>query len=131
MALSSDPHAWLRPYFARLRSQSAFSTFSPSHQFEQLVESVAREYPSKAAAMREWSPAGQHALLLHLASRHELKAHGDPVELWCVRKDERELRCITVYLPNGIDVRLMEGTIFGERNCVRSRPRLRHFRRNG
>lgn len=68
MALTSDPHAWLRPYYARLRERSAFAQFSPQHQFEQLVEAVAREYPSKAARMREWTPAAQHALLNHLAS---------------------------------------------------------------
>jgi hypothetical protein len=30
------------------------------------------------------------------------------MELWRVRKDGRELRCVAVYLLTGIDLRLME-----------------------
>jgi hypothetical protein len=30
-------------------------------------------------------------------------------ELWRMRKDERECRCVAVYLPTGIDVRFFEG----------------------
>ena len=112
MALTSDPHAWLRPYFARLRSQSAFSQFSPQHQFEQLVQAVAIEHPSKAARMREWSTAAQHALLGHLAMTVDQRHHADQSKRWRVRKDGRELRCLVVYLPTGIDIRLMEGADF-------------------
>lgn len=31
------------------------------------------------------------------------------VELWRARKGDRELVCLAVYFPTGIDVRLMEG----------------------
>jgi hypothetical protein len=86
------------------------------------VQAVAAEHPSKAAEMREWSPAGQHALLLHLASRHDLKARGEPVELWTVSKSDRQLRCIAVYLPSGIDVRLMEGDNFRRTQLCRDAP---------
>lgn len=34
------------------------------------------------------------------------------VELWRVRKAPRELRCLAVYLPTGIDLKLMEGADF-------------------
>jgi hypothetical protein len=30
-------------------------------------------------------------------------------EVWRMRKDERECRCVAVYLPTGIDVRLFIG----------------------
>lgn len=62
--------------------------------------------------MREWSVAAQHAVLIHLASMVDQKAHAEPVELWRVRKGERELRCVVHYLPSGIDMRLMEGDGF-------------------
>ena len=66
--VSSDPYAWLKPIFLRLRAHPAFSQFAPSHQFDQLVQAVERENASEAAQMREWSVAVQHALLNHLAS---------------------------------------------------------------
>ena len=34
------------------------------------------------------------------------------VELWVVRKGERELRCVVCYLPTGLDLRLMKGDDF-------------------
>jgi hypothetical protein len=71
MSVLSDPHRWLYPYYDALRSHPAFATFAPAIQFEQLVEAVAREHPSKAATMREWSVAAQHGLLLHLAAMHD------------------------------------------------------------
>ena len=37
-------------------------------------------------------------------------------------KGERELRCIAVYLPTGIDVRLMEGADFRRTQLVRDAP---------
>jgi hypothetical protein len=36
-----------------------------------------------------------------------------------VRKGERELRCVAVYLPNGIDVKLFEGEDFRRTLLVR------------
>ena len=43
----------------------------------------------------------------------------DRVELWRVRKAERELTCVAVYLPTGIDMRLMEGADFRRTQLVR------------
>src|SRR5688500_5426020 len=76
--LSSDPHAWLRAYYAALRTRPACATFAPSTQFQELIEAVEREHPSKAATLREWSFAAQHGLLLHLASMHEQGETADP-----------------------------------------------------
>lgn len=58
--------------------------------------------------MREWSPAAQHAAVLHLASAVEHGCHAESAELWRVRKGTRELTCRARYLPTGIDVRLLE-----------------------
>jgi hypothetical protein len=51
---------------------------------------------------------------LGLAQRHG-EREADPkreVELSRVRKGERELRCLAVYLPSGSDVQLIEGRDF-------------------
>ena len=84
--LSSDPHAWLRPFYADLRSHPAFASFAPSLQFQQLVQAVEREHPSKAATLREWSAAAQHGLLLHLASMFDQKESAAPFHMWSVHK---------------------------------------------
>jgi hypothetical protein len=122
VSVTSDPHAWLRPIYARLQAHPAFRQFAPSHQFDQLVQAVKREHPSKAAQMREWSVGAQHALLQHLASMVDQQATGDPEELWRVRKGERELRCVAHYLSSGIDVRLLEGDGFRRTQLCRDRP---------
>ena len=53
-----------------------FATVRPRNQFDQLVEAIQREHPSKAAQMREWSVAAQHGLLMHLASMTEQTERG-------------------------------------------------------
>lgn len=120
--LSSDPHAWLCPYYAGLRSHLGFGQFAPSIQFQQLIEAVERDHPSKAAALREWSVAGQHGLLLHLASMHNQREIGEPFALWQVWKGARGLRCVAVYLPTGVDVRLFEGRDFRRTRLCKDAP---------
>lgn len=71
VSLISDPHAWLRPIYARLRTHSAFDQFAPAHQFAQLCDAVSVDHPSQAAQMREWSVGAQEALLRHLATSIE------------------------------------------------------------
>jgi hypothetical protein len=61
--LTSDPHAWLRPFFARLSTHAAFRQFSWPIQFGQLVQAVAVDHPQPAAQMREWSTGGKRGLL--------------------------------------------------------------------
>jgi hypothetical protein len=104
MTVYEDPHAWLRPFYVAVRSQPPFATFAPAIQFDQLVEAVGREHPSKAATMREWSVGMQHGTLLHLASTYDQHETAAPFELWQVRKAIRQLRCIAVYLPKGVDL---------------------------
>jgi hypothetical protein len=63
--------------------------------------------------MRLYQPTTQTALLNWLSDM--LRENPEPkreVELWRVRKGERELTCIAVYQAYGIDVRLMEGDGF-------------------
>ena len=122
--LSSDPHAWLRPYYAALRSHPAFLQFAPATQFEALVKAVEREHASNAAQMREWTASAQHALLLHLASMLEQHESAAPFELWHVRKRDRRLHCVAVYLPTGIDLRLLEGDGFRRTQLCRDAPEV-------
>jgi hypothetical protein len=112
MLLSSDPHAWLRPYFAALSQQEAFTLLAPALRFSALCDAVASDHPTKAAQMREWSPAAQEATFRWLASITSQVGSVNEVELWTVTKPERELRCVVRYLPTGLDLRLMQGDDF-------------------
>ena len=49
-------------------------------------------------------------------------APADTIELSRVRKGKRELRCITKYLPTGIDLRLLEGDDFRRTQLCRDAP---------
>jgi hypothetical protein len=44
------------------------------------------------------------------------------IELWRVVKDGRELRCIALYLPTGIDLRLIEGEDFRRTQLLKDGP---------
>ena len=120
--VSSDSHVWLRPLYARLRSDHRFGLFSPAHQFETLAKAVEEDSPAKAATMREWSPAAQIGCLVGSRCGCEQPNPISEVELWRVRKGDRELHCLAVYLPSGIDVRLMEGDNFQRTQLVRDAP---------
>jgi len=67
---------------------------------------AADDVSSKAALMREYNTTTQAMLLGWL--NDVVNEKPDPkreVELWRVWKDQRELRCVAIYLPSGIDVR--------------------------
>jgi len=59
MDLTSDPHAWLRPYYVALRADGGLQKLAMPLRFEALCYFVEREHPSQAAAMRESSPAAR------------------------------------------------------------------------
>jgi len=58
MSLTSDPHAWLRSFYARLQSAPGFQRLRPWQKFAQLLEAVQVDHPSQAAKMREWIEKG-------------------------------------------------------------------------
>ena len=111
--VSSDSHVWLRPLYARLRSDHRFGAALPlltnSRLSPRLLKRTRRQRPQ---LLREWSPAAQLGLLGWLEDA--VRAHPNPiseVELWRVRKGDRgasELRS-GLLAGRGIDVRLMEG----------------------
>jgi hypothetical protein len=110
--LTSDPHAWLRPYVATLKSDPVFSKLAPSMRFEALCQVVEVDQPDRARQMREWSPAAQTGTLKWLETVTKEKPMVNEVEMWRVTKGPRTLRCVARYLPIGIDLRLMEGDDF-------------------
>ena len=113
------------PVYAGLRADTRFGLLSPAHQFEALASAVDKESPTKGAAMREWSPDAQMAMLKWLGD--VTQEHPNPtnqVELWRVRKGERELRCLAVYLSSGIDLRLFEGADFRRTQLVHDSPEV-------
>jgi hypothetical protein len=120
MLLTSDPHAWLRPYYATVKQSPSFAHLAPSLQFSALCDAVAKDHPSRAAWMRDWSPTAQDAALTWLASAVTQTPPVTELELWTVRKDARELRCVARYLPSGIDLRLMQGKDFRRTELHRS-----------
>jgi hypothetical protein len=138
---SSDPHAWLRPFFAGLQKNPAFNQSARAHQFAQLCNALSVDHPVEAEEMRHWSNAAQNALLAQLAT-----APGEPpvVEkpsfietapvieqappsadlsakelsyVWRATKDLVEMHCVLQFLPGGTDVWLFEGD-----NVQRTKP---------
>jgi hypothetical protein len=112
MILTSDPHAWLRPYYVTLKADPAFNMLALPLRFVALCELVAVEHPERAAWMKNWSPAAQQGTLNWLESATKEKPAVTELELWTVTKGTRTLRCVARYLPIGIDLRLMEGDEF-------------------
>ena len=101
MLLSSDPHAWLRPFYMTLKADPAFNTLAIPLRFMALCELVAMEQHDRAPQMRDWSPAAQVGILNWLDSVTKRKRVVNETELWSVTKGERKLRCYARHLPNG------------------------------
>jgi hypothetical protein len=70
---------------------------------------VQADYPSKAAEIRDWNHATAVAMLTWLDAVTRTRPRHRGTEVWRMRKDGRECRCVAVYLPTGIDVRRFEG----------------------
>ena len=68
MDLTSDPHAWLRPYYIALKADRGLQRLAIPLRFKVLCCAVKGEHPSRAAAMREWSPAAKQGILGWLES---------------------------------------------------------------
>lgn len=125
--ISSDPHAWMRVYDEELASVAGFALLAASLQFDLLVEAIGRDYPTEAAKMREWDGLAQRAALSVFSNVVYSSAAAREVELWHVHKDSRELRCLAVYMPTGIDLRLMEGEDFRRTQLLKDGPAVETF----
>ncbi len=62
MTLTSDPHAWLRPYYVALKADGGLQKLAIPLQFEALCCAVEAEHPSRAASMREWSHTAKEGI---------------------------------------------------------------------
>ena len=51
--VSSDPDAWMRPYYEAIASREGFGRLSIPIQFATLVNAIAEDHPAKAAKLRE------------------------------------------------------------------------------
>lgn len=108
MLISSDAHAFLRPLYRRLAADRSFQMLADQMQFDRLVVAAAEMSERHASLMRDYNADTRVALLRHLAKAESLQPGREQVELWVMAKADRELRCVAVYLPNGVDVRVFE-----------------------
>jgi hypothetical protein len=83
---ASDPHAWMRPYFADVSRRSGFGHLSIHHQFAALLDAVAVAHPARAATLREASHATQIAILSALADVARVQMAASDTELWRVSR---------------------------------------------
>lgn len=107
--ISSDPNAWLRPFWAELRKQPFFDKLAPELQAGALAAALEDDYPAKAQEIREWNFATRRAMLAVLDQALVESHTAKETELWRMRKGEREVRCVVVYTAVGVDLRLVEG----------------------
>jgi hypothetical protein len=75
-------------------------------QAKALADAVQADYGAKAAEIRNSNHATAVAMLTWLDTVTRTRPRHRETELWWMRQDERECRCVAVYLPTGIDVRL-------------------------
>lgn len=105
--LSSDPHAWLRTYWARLHHQQQFfPNLAPELKLAALAEAVEADYPVRAAEIRAWTPVATRAVLASLDRGLAARRTSRDVVLWSADGPAGAIRCIARYLPTGIDLRL-------------------------
>ncbi len=108
MTVSSDPNAFLRPIYHRLVADRAFHLLAEQHQFDRLIEATAEVSQKHASLMRRYNAETRRAILGHLSKAESLRPGPTQVELWRLRKGDRELVCVTAYIPTGVDLRVCE-----------------------
>jgi hypothetical protein len=97
--VSSDPDAWMRPYYEVIALQEGFALLPIPIQFAALVDAIAQDHPAKAAKLRDIDDLPwQRAIMGSLAHVVYPRPAQREIELWRVVKDSRELRCIARYL---------------------------------
>lgn len=87
------------------------------------MDAVAIEHPAEAAKLQKIADLpSQRALLASFANVVHTQPHTREVELWRVRKDDKDLRCVAVYLPRGIDLRLLDAQGFRRTQLLKDGP---------
>jgi hypothetical protein len=92
------------------------------------VNAIAQDHPAKAAKLRDIDDLpSQRAILGSLAHIVYPRPAQREIELWRVTKDSRELRCVALYLPTGIDLRLIQGEEFRRTQLLRDGPAVQEL----
>ncbi|MFN8579381.1 MAG: hypothetical protein U0163_00180 [Gemmatimonadaceae bacterium] len=109
--ITSDPNAWLRPYWQQLHDEHTFfANLAPELRANALADLLAPEHPAKAAEIRAWTPVTCRAMLAVLDQALSERHTARETELWRMTNGARELRCVAVYTRVGLDLRLLDGT---------------------
>ena len=74
--VSSDPHAWMRPYYERMASQEGFAMLAIPIQFAALVNLIAQDHPAKAAKLREIRRSPHATRRPRVSRQHRLHERG-------------------------------------------------------
>jgi hypothetical protein len=123
--VSSDPNAWLRDYWRRLHDENPFfPNLAPELQGRALADAVAQDHPAKAAEIRGWNSTTRRAMLAVLDQALKEQHADKQVELWRMRKGEREVTCVAVYTAVGLDLQLREGGAMLRTHFCRDAPTL-------
>lgn len=108
--ISSDPHTWLHSVYAQLRKDASFGRLTASLQWNALVRAAAEYSPEKAAQMLHYTDAAQLGLLKRLDDVLREDPHPQRATmLWTMRQGPRDVTCVFVYVPTGVELRLYEG----------------------
>jgi hypothetical protein len=124
LSAASPSAAWMCPYHAELLQRAGFTNLSPVHQFRALLELIAIDHPARAATLGASTAATAQAILAWLAEATGQRPAVRADALWQVRKGMRELQCVAIHLPTGIDLRLIEGDDFRRTAWCPDRPSL-------
>jgi hypothetical protein len=122
--VSSDAGSWMRPYYVQIAQRPEFARLSVNHQFGLLLETIAKDHPAQAAKLHGSNATTQRAILDSLADVTCQQPAAPAVELWRVRKGDRELQCVAVYLSTGVDLRLLECDNFRRTELIRDASAL-------
>lgn len=106
-----DLEALLLPHWAVLKRQTFFDRLAPELQVKALAEALEPLHPREAHEVREWTPPTTRTMLARLdGSLRRGQARPQQV-LWTARKGaRREVVCVSLVLPFGIELRLFDGS---------------------
>ena len=108
-----------------------FELLAPVAQFREPSRAAATVSESAAARLRPLSPATQSALSAHLKMLESQRPAPPSEDLWRLQRGNRALVCVAVYLPHGVDLRLLEGGDIVGRPCSVMVPVQTLDHRNG
>jgi hypothetical protein len=65
--VSSDPGAWMRPYYSDLSRRPGFANLAPALKFRALMDATVQDQPGRATEMYDSNATTQSAILGWLA----------------------------------------------------------------